>query len=327
MEVTQEPSSPAVKPSAARGVQRVLDKLRASVEAKNFYEAHQMYRTLYFRYVAQRKYDDVLALLYDGALTMLEHEQYSSGADLGLLIIQTLEKGGNEIESTEQWIKRLTELIGKIKPTSVDRETLLEKAMKWSGTLVSSPTGHPLMHKLYAQILHREGDLTHARQHFAHAKDGTSCGFLLIEISRTKGFASEIDLFVAHIVLQQLAMKETVTAADTFTTYCKFHTSIACTDPPFGLPLLNFLYFLLQLVEQNNRKYATFKALCELYKPSLERDPSYEKYLQMIGVKFFDGSRYEQRNLIFSDLLQQFFIDLEEDDLDEGTSLDYRDVD
>uniref|UniRef100_A0A182T0W4 Uncharacterized protein n=1 Tax=Anopheles maculatus TaxID=74869 RepID=A0A182T0W4_9DIPT len=193
--------------------------------------------------------------------------------------------------------------------------------MKWSGTLVSSPTGHPLMHKLYAQILYREGDLTQARQHFAQAKDGTSCGFLLIEISRTKGFVGEIDLFVAHIVLQQLAMKEPTTAADTFTTYCKFHTGIACTDPPFALPLLNFLFFLLQLVEQNNRKYATFEALCDLYKPSLDRDPSYEKYLQKIGVKFFDGSRYEQRNIIFSDLLQQFFIDLEEDDLDEGTSV------
>uniref|UniRef100_A0A182K120 Golgi to ER traffic protein 4 homolog n=1 Tax=Anopheles christyi TaxID=43041 RepID=A0A182K120_9DIPT len=280
-----------------------------------------MYRTLYFRYVSQGKYTDVLELLYDGSLTMLEHEQYSSGADLGLLIIQTLEKAGSSIESPEQWIKRLAELIGKIKPSVVDRETLLDKAMKWSGSLVSSPVGHPLMHKLFAQILYREGDLALARRHFALAKDGVSCGFLLIEISRSKGFPGEVDLFVAHIVLQQLALKEPATAASTFTTYCKFHTSIACTEPPFALPLLNFLHFLLQLVEQNNRVYTTFRALCDLYKPSLDRDPSYEKYLQKIGAKFFDGSRYEQRNIMFSDLLQQFFIDLEEDELEEGASM------
>ncbi|XP_052900482.1 Golgi to ER traffic protein 4 homolog [Anopheles moucheti] len=325
MQELQEKSLP-IKTGSSRGVSRVLDKLRASIESKNFYEAHQMYRTLYFRYVSQGKYDDVLELLYDGALTMLEHEQFSSGADLGLLIIQTLEKAGITAGCSEQWMKRLTELIGKIKPTIVDRETLLEKAMKWSGSLVMSPTGHPLMHQLYAQILYREGDLIHARHHFALARDGTSCGFLLIEISRTKGFTSEIDLFVAHIVLQQLALKEPAVAADTFATYCKFHTGIACTDPPFAFPLLNFLFFLLQLVEQNNRKYVTFMALCELYKPSLERDPSYEKYLQKIGVKYFDGSRFEQRNIIFSDLIQQFFIDMEEGELEESTTV-HGDVD
>ncbi len=32
------------------GVERVLAKLHASVEQGNYYEAHQMYRTLYFRY-------------------------------------------------------------------------------------------------------------------------------------------------------------------------------------------------------------------------------------------------------------------------------------
>lgn len=33
----------------ARGVSRVLEKLEKSVKDGNFYEAHQMYRTLYFR--------------------------------------------------------------------------------------------------------------------------------------------------------------------------------------------------------------------------------------------------------------------------------------
>lgn len=32
-----------------RGVSRVLEKLEASVNAGQYYEAHQMYRTLYFR--------------------------------------------------------------------------------------------------------------------------------------------------------------------------------------------------------------------------------------------------------------------------------------
>ena len=31
------------------GTERVLTKLKASIENENYYEAHQMYRTLYFR--------------------------------------------------------------------------------------------------------------------------------------------------------------------------------------------------------------------------------------------------------------------------------------
>ena len=35
---------------AGPGVERVLQKLRKSVEDGNYYEAHQMYRTIYFRF-------------------------------------------------------------------------------------------------------------------------------------------------------------------------------------------------------------------------------------------------------------------------------------
>ena len=33
------------------GTELVMAKLKSSIENKNFYEAHQMYRTLYFRYL------------------------------------------------------------------------------------------------------------------------------------------------------------------------------------------------------------------------------------------------------------------------------------
>lgn len=35
--------------SSTRGISRVLEKLEKSVKDGNYYEAHQMYRTLYFR--------------------------------------------------------------------------------------------------------------------------------------------------------------------------------------------------------------------------------------------------------------------------------------
>lgn len=106
-----------------RGVSRVLAKLEESVQAGKFYEAHQKYRTLYFRYLSQKRFDECLDLLYTGAQTFLENEQYSSGADLGGLVIDTLDK--TTVPDNQLWMNRLGELIGKIKPNLVERETLL----------------------------------------------------------------------------------------------------------------------------------------------------------------------------------------------------------
>lgn len=109
--------------TASRGVSRVLAKLEASVQSGNYYEAHQMYRTLYFRYLSQKRYDDCLDLLYKGAVKFLNNEQYSSGADLGMLVIDTLEK--SNIEDYDLWIQRLGILLSLINANVVEREALL----------------------------------------------------------------------------------------------------------------------------------------------------------------------------------------------------------
>ncbi|XP_053695443.1 Golgi to ER traffic protein 4 homolog [Sabethes cyaneus] len=300
----------------ARGVARVLAKLESSIESGNYYEAHQMYRTLYFRYLSQKKYEELLDLLYKGALTLLSHDQQTSGADLGLLVVDTLEKAG-VVDGTEKWMQKLAILLSKIQPHIVERETLLVKAVKWSASVSNSQVGHPLMHKLIAQIMWNEDNLTQARHHFLLSKDGNSCGHMLIQLSETKGFPSEMDLFIAQVILQQLCLKETSTASKTFATYTKYHPKIACSEPPFITPLLNFIFFLLQAIEANQRKLVVFRTLCDLYKPSLERDPSYEKYLQKIGMIFF-GANQPQRPQhegipgIFGDLLNQFFQELDD---------------
>jgi len=100
------PNSVNMASRYSHGVQRVLAKLEASINSENYYEAHQMYRTLYFRwesadsiaspregapprirefrspltsfayrYLGQRKYSELLELLYNGSNLLLQHEQ------------------------------------------------------------------------------------------------------------------------------------------------------------------------------------------------------------------------------------------------------------
>ena len=82
------------------GTERVLSKLKSSIENNNYYEAHQMYRTLYFRYLGQKKYTELQSLLYDGAVLLFSHDEVASGTDLAKLYIDTL----NEAEAAPEEI-------------------------------------------------------------------------------------------------------------------------------------------------------------------------------------------------------------------------------
>lgn len=117
-------ASEAATTGTERGVSRVLAKLDSSIEAGNYYEAHQMYRTLYFRYTLQKKYDDCLELLYTGSIKLIAKQQETSAADLGLLILDTLEKRGN-CKDGDLWIERIGNLITRLSPTTVERETII----------------------------------------------------------------------------------------------------------------------------------------------------------------------------------------------------------
>jgi len=46
------------------------------------------------RYISQQRYTEAVDLLKDGALSLLRASQISSGADLGILLISTLDKAG-----------------------------------------------------------------------------------------------------------------------------------------------------------------------------------------------------------------------------------------
>ena len=56
----------------------MAEKLQQKIRDKEYYEAHQTYRVLYQRYRAQGKEKEALDLLYDGALTLLQHGQVAS---------------------------------------------------------------------------------------------------------------------------------------------------------------------------------------------------------------------------------------------------------
>ncbi|GLG95286.1 Golgi to ER traffic protein 4 homolog [Gryllus bimaculatus] len=250
------------------GVHRVLSKLELSINAGNFYEAHQLYRTLYFRYLGQKKYAELIDLLYDGAILLLHHNQHTSGADLAILLVDVLTK--SETESSDDLFEKLSRLFELIGSEVPERETYLSNALQWSARVTQEhKSGHPYFHQSIAQIFWREKNYTLARYHFLHSTDGSGCATMLVELHKQRGYASEIDLFIAQAVLQYLCLQNKRSATEAFKSYTTQHPNIK-TGPPYILPLLNFIWFLLKAVESG--KLGAFVVLCEKYEPSIKRN-------------------------------------------------------
>ncbi|XP_044252427.1 Golgi to ER traffic protein 4 homolog [Tribolium madens] len=295
--------------SNVRGVSRVLEKLENSVKNGNYYEAHQMYRTLYFRYLAQNKYKEALDMLYNGSLLFLEHDQLISGADLAILLVDVLVK--SEEKDYDGWTPKLCKIFSNISTTTPERETFLAQALRWSSNHRSF--GHPFLHQCIAQVYWNEKNYFQARHHYIYSKDGQGCAKLLIEFQSTQGFQCEADLFIAQAVFQYLCLSNKITAYQTFTSYTEQHPRIKRSGPPYLLPLLNFIFFLLQAIE--SRKLPTFVVLCEQYEPSIKRDPCYVGYLDKIGQIFFGLKPPQQKQGgLFGNFFESFLRGLDDSD-------------
>ncbi|XP_055696426.1 Golgi to ER traffic protein 4 homolog [Lutzomyia longipalpis] len=300
------------EPKSVRGVSRIVKKLDGALEAQNYYEAHQIYRSIYYRYTAQKNYEELLEMLWKGVLYFIEFRQQTIVADLTSLIVDVLEKTTPRADHDE-WIKKLGDILRDIGPI-VEREALLTKIIKWSSSInTGGKLGHPMMHKILGQVMWFENNLEQAKHHFLLSKDGEELAQMLVQMSVRKAYRGEIDLIIAQAILQQLCLKEAPTAQKTFSTYTKLHPEISAEQPPFALPLLNFLAFLLKLAKSG--KLESFKNLCDLYKRSTDRDPSYEKYLQKIGILYFGAPAPPARSNhgLFGDLVNQFFQGLEDE--------------
>uniref|UniRef100_A0A8C8GV90 Golgi to ER traffic protein 4 homolog n=1 Tax=Oncorhynchus tshawytscha TaxID=74940 RepID=A0A8C8GV90_ONCTS len=216
----------ALKCSSARnrgGTQRVEGKLRASVEKGDYYEAHQMYRTLFFRYMSQAKHADARELMYNGAQLFFSYNQLNSAADLSMLVLESLEKSEATVEDED--LEHLAKLFSLMDPNSPERVAFVSRALKWS-TGGSGKLGSPILHQLLAVTLWKEQNYSESRYHFLHSSDGEGCAQMLVEYSAQRGFRSEVDMFVAQAVLQFLCLKNKNSASVVFSTYTQKHPSI-----------------------------------------------------------------------------------------------------
>lgn len=296
------------------GSERVLAKLRASIDRGDYYEAHQMYRTLYFRYSGTQRWSELLTLLREGAHLLLKNHQIESGADLATLYVDTL-KAANSAPDVDV-LSSVAELYSSLGSDCPDRSSILFKALNWvksAGNATEQNRKHDQatakLHELIAMVHWKEGDLVMGRNHLMMSCDGAACGRLLVQLHETRGLPLEIDLFITQAVLQYLSMRRVTEARNCFTTYVEQHPLIRNVSAPYSLPLLNFVHFLLECTDSCNLDH--FKGLRQLYGPCLARDKAFDALLDRVGVEIFGMTPPARRRGggLLGGLLQSLFSD------------------
>lgn len=261
-------------------LEKIQQKFKNSVDNGKFYEASQMSKTLFYRYKSLKQYDVAETILYESILTLLQHEQIESAFELARLLVSLYRESKQKI--TSEPVDKLMKIISCSKPSQT-RKDFIQESLNW--TVPQHKHGHPNIHLTVAKKYWEEKNYQCARQHFIYTSEGSQCAAFLIEYHVVAGFPGEIDLFVTQAVLQYLCLQNILTANTIFTGYTLKHPGIQRKTRPYKQPLLNFIAFLLLIVENGSLEQYTI--LCEQYQLSINRDPTYPLYLDKIGQLFF----------------------------------------
>ncbi|VDQ04582.1 unnamed protein product [Trichobilharzia regenti] len=270
-------------------------RLQAAISGRRFYEAHQLYKTIHFRCIMRKNYQEALKYLKSGSEFLLDNEQWESGTELACLVLDVYSQSGSLL--TESHLAEVCELLIRMTPGE-ERMRFISKALQLlqkQKDLLASFNGY------LARVLWQEGSFSEARLRIMLSSNGYAAGSFLVALHQRYGLRSEIDLFIAQAVLQFLCMKQTTVAIITFYTYTRGHPRLEPGPPFTHFPLLNFLWFLMLAIEKKC-SLAVFSVLCEKYSPQLNRDSSYVKYLDKIGQLYFDDSMLNEGSSCYAAL-------------------------
>eukprot|EP00741_Cyanophora_paradoxa_P013608 tig00020703_g13137.t1 len=265
--------------SGSKGIEAVVQKLEKSVDDGDFYTAQQSYKSLYFRYCGQKKFDDARQLLMSGARLMQKHKQFQCATELATLLVELFQKADVKVapDSIDALLKTFE---GFGEDNSNGPVQFLKAAIKWSAGAGAGKFGSPELNAAMGRHLWKQGDYGGAQRYFVRGNDPRSLARMLLEWSG-KGYPAEVDLFLARAVLQLLCVQNLRDANVVFDTFLR----TAPGGPP-RTPLVNFLRFLLATLERDAAPLLA--VLRSKYRPSIARDPSFPNYLDHIANKFYN---------------------------------------
>jgi len=222
----------------------------------------------------------VVRLLTEGATLMLQHGQAHEGVELAQLLLEHY-KAAAVVPSVDSLapLLRIFNAFADTTPPEL-RRSFVKASITWSARPDNHEQGAPELHDAYASFYARVGERALAERHYVRGS-----GALVAEHARLLtvwaaegGYAGEEDLFVARSVLQLLCLSNLKGATALLST--------ALQQRPLDSPLIHFLRFVVQVVQHD--AYPLFDKLRQQYAPSIARDPTFEKLLELVAKVYFN---------------------------------------
>jgi hypothetical protein len=113
---------------------RLHDKLEQCKQNKDFYQAHQICRTIYVRLRSSTDDENILKFLFESACYFLEHNQSNSGYDLCKCYIETLNHS-NLNHLSDNLLKQICILFQLLKSYYDERTEFACNALRWSSQI------------------------------------------------------------------------------------------------------------------------------------------------------------------------------------------------
>ncbi|GMT04891.1 hypothetical protein PENTCL1PPCAC_27065, partial [Pristionchus entomophagus] len=293
-------------------VSRLEKKLDTCFENKEYYEAHQICRTLFYRLTASGKFEELLALLEKGCITLIQVKEYGSAYDLSEAFAETLLKSG--VNVTEQRLLAIAKIVKGL-PSLIDesiedkdrRVKFIAACVKWSQSVATSPSekarGSPALHGLFARVLYSEGAVDMAKSHFMLSQSPEEYASFLHDWFVRGEVEKTSDLWITLAVLQLICLRRVSFANRVLSSYLS--TSSPSLSPPYkgsDQPLAHFSWLLVRIVPTRNVQY--YGALIAKFKSSLGSDDTIMAYLDQTGQLYFGVAPKGAGGGMFGNLLK-----------------------
>ncbi|CAK9216595.1 unnamed protein product [Sphagnum troendelagicum] len=290
-----------------------LEKLEKRVQDGNYYEAQQMYKTINSRYMAAKKYAESIDLLQSGAVMQLKHGQVTCGTELGVLLIDTYNTAKvpcdtisidriraifNEFPRASNFSQEKVDIAADSKATekTITAKThvegcmaFLKAALKWSIEAGGPHRGAPELHDMLADYVWTQSpvpEMYKASQYFVRGSHPETFAKAVVQWMH-QCYPGEADLVVARAVLLYLSLGN---LRDANLLWDAVKQSLSDSSKEFpDTPLMHFIRFLLSTLERD--ALPLFRILRQKYKPSIDRDPTFDEYMDEIGERFYGLQR------------------------------------
>ncbi|KAK1311705.1 hypothetical protein QJS10_CPA07g01196 [Acorus calamus] len=284
-----------------------------------------MYKSTVARYITAQKYSEALDILQSGALVQLKHGQVTCGAELAQLFVDTLVKGKfpccqetldrikmiyegfPQIPLPQSFVddddmQKLSEALVAAKTRVECCSSFLKAAIKWSTEFGSSKTGSSELHEMLAEYLYSQSpelDMTKVSKYFVRGNHPEKFASRLINFMG-KCYPGEDDLAITRGVLLYLSQGN-LRDANCLIDEIKKQLKLTQLDFP-RTDLTQFTVYLLQTLERD--ALPLFRILRQKYQSSIDRDPSFDELLDLVGEIFYGVRRRTGLQGMFGDFFK-----------------------